>query len=48
MDNTFDPKTNLVELLNNLENETINPLQLMKISNKYYDFNTMSGQHKLS
>ncbi len=44
MDSTFDPKTNLVELLNNMENEAINPLQLMKISNKYYDSNTMSGQ----
>jgi len=46
MDSTFDPKTNLVELLNNMENETINPLQLMKISNKYYDSNSLSGQIK--
>ncbi len=45
MDSALDPDLNLVELLNNFDKEEVlNPLQIMKIKNKYHDIDTMSGE----
>jgi len=46
MDSAPKPKTNLVELLNNLDkdDDTANPLQIMSISNQYFDIDEISGQ----
>ncbi len=46
MDST-NPDRNLVDLLNNMDKETINPLQLTQIINDYYDTTSMSGQSKM-
>ncbi len=42
-----NPDRNLVDLLNNMDKETINPLQLTQIINDYHDTTSMSGQSKM-
>jgi len=44
--NTLDTETSLVDLLNNMDKKTVNPLQIMKINNEYLDSDSKSGHSK--